>query len=220
MNVVLFGASGMVGQGVLLACLADPGIANVVSVGRRPLAAVHEKLSHIVHEDFLDYFALENRLRDADACFYCLGVSAAGMGEEAYRRVTHDYTLAAAKALARLNSALAFCYVSGAGTDTTEKSRMMWARVKGRTENELLALFPNAYMFRPGYIQPTDGIESSTRSYRLFYRAFGFLYPAFEAVAPNLVTTTARFGRAMIATVRTRGPSRVIEMPEINALGA
>jgi uncharacterized protein YbjT (DUF2867 family) len=220
MNVVLFGASGMVGQGVLLACLADPGIANVVSIGRRPLPVMHEKLSHIVHEDFLDYFALENRLKDADACFYCLGVSSAGVKEEAYRRVTHDYPLAVARTLARLNSGLAFCYVSGAGTDSTEKSRMMWARVKGRTENELLALFPTAYMFRPGYIQPTDGIESSTPSYRVFYKAFGFLFPVLEAVVPNLVTTTSRFGRAMIAAARSKGPSRVIEMAEINALGA
>jgi hypothetical protein len=192
----------------------------VVSVGRRPLAIVHDKLSHFVHEDFLDYFAIEDRLRDADACFYCLGVSAAGMAEESYRRVTHDYTLAAARTLARLNSELAFCYVSGAGTDTKEKSRMMWARVKGRTENELLKLFPKAYMFRPGFIQPSDGLESTPQAYRWFYRAFGFLYPAFEAVAPNLVTNTARFGRAMIAAARARGPSRVIEMAEINALGA
>jgi len=220
MNVVLFGASGMVGQGVLRACLVDPGIANVVSIGRRPLSVVHEKLSHIVHDDFLDYFALEDRLRSADACFYCLGVSSAGMQEEAYRRVTHDYPLAVARTLARLNAGLAFCYVSGAGTDSSEKGPLMWARVKGRTENELLALFPTAYMFRPGYIQPTDGIESSTRAYRVFYKAFGFLFPLFDAVVPNLVTTTARFGRAMIAAVRAKGPSRVIDMAEINALGA
>jgi hypothetical protein len=142
------------------------------------------------------------------------------MPEESYRRVTHDYTLAAARTLARLNSQLAFCYVSGAGTDTKEKSRMMWARVKGRTENELLALFPKAYMFRPGFIQPSNGIESSTPAYRFFYRAFGFLSPVLEAVAPNSITSTDRFGRAMIAAARARGPSRVIEMAEINALGA
>src|SRR5262245_13031557 len=154
MNVVLFGGSGMVGQAVLIECLADPDVRRVVSIVRRATGVTHAKLTEIVHTDFFDYGPIEPQLRDADACFFCLGVSSVGMKEEDYRHITYDLTMAAARTLHRLNPKLAFIYVSGAGTDSSEKGRSMWARVKGKTENDLTALFERAYMFRPGYIHP------------------------------------------------------------------
>src|SRR5215831_15581930 len=155
MNVVLFGATGMVGQGVLIECLDDPEVRRVVSVVRRPTGVTNAKLTEIVHADFFDYAAIEPSLRDADACFFCLGVSSVGMKEDEYRHITYDLTMAAAKTLHRLNPNLAFIYVSGKGTDSTEKGSSMWARVKGKTENALCALpFKAVYLFRPGFIQP------------------------------------------------------------------
>jgi uncharacterized protein YbjT (DUF2867 family) len=218
-HVVLFGASGMVGHGVLIECLDDPGVSRVVSVVRRPTGITHAKLTEIVHADFLDYGAIEPALRDADACFFCLGVSSAGMKESDYRHVTYDFTLAAARTLHRLNPKLVFIYVSGAGTDSTEKGRSMWARVKGKTENDLLALFATAYMFRPGYIHPEKGVKSRTgwvRVATVVLRPVGFVLKRF----PGIGTSSDVLGRAMIAAVRSGAPSRVVESREINALGA
>jgi uncharacterized protein YbjT (DUF2867 family) len=217
-NVVMFGASGMVGQGVLLECLEDPGVRRVVSVVRRATDVTHDKLTEIVHGDFLDYAAIEPSLRDADACFFCLGVSSIGMTEEDYRHVTYDFTMAAARTLQRLNPKLAFIYVSGAGTDSTEQGRSMWARVKGKTENDLLKLFATAYMFRPGYIHPEKGVRSRTRWIRVAVvvaRPLGFLLKRI----PGVGTTSAVLGRAMIAAVRSGAPSRAVEIRDINALG-
>ena len=164
MKVILFGATGMVGQGVLRECLLDPTVDAVLTVGRSPTGQRHAKLREITHADFGDYSAIEDDLRGYDACFFCLGVSSVGLSEADYHRVTYEYTLAAARTLVRLNPGLTFVYVSGQGTDSTEKGRTMWARVKGRTENELLKMpFKGAYMFRPGYIQPVKGAVSSTR---------------------------------------------------------
>src|SRR3954469_11554360 len=174
MNVILFGASGMVGQGVLLECLDAADVSRVVSVVRRPTGITHAKLTEVVHADFFDYTAIEPSLRDADACFFCLGVSSVGMKEQDYRHLTYDLTLAAAKTLHRLNPKLVFIYVSGTGTDSTEKGRSMWARVKGRTENELMRMpFRKAYMFRPGLMQPEPGSKNVLKA----ARAFLWLYP-------------------------------------------
>src|SRR5438270_4347233 len=169
MNVLLFGASGMVGQGVLRECLLDSNVKLVRTVGRTPTGAQHPKLTEIVHADLFHYDAIEASLSGFDACFFCLGVSSSGMKEEEYRRVTYGITLAAAEVLCRLNPTMTFIYVSGQGTDTSERGRSMWARVKGRTENALIKLpFAAAYMFRPGLIQPLHGIKSKTALYRAF----------------------------------------------------
>ena len=219
MKVVLFGASGMIGQGVLRECLLDDDVASVVSIARSATGVSHPKLREIVHRDFFDFSAIEPELAGADACFFTLGVTSAGMSEEAYRRVTYDITIAAARKLRSVNPALTFVYVSGAGTDSTERGRTMWARVKGATENALLARFPNAYMFRPALIQPMHGIRSRTRAYRLFYAIARPFFPILRAF-PGYVTTTERLGRAMIAVAKHGAPKHVLESADINATGS
>jgi uncharacterized protein YbjT (DUF2867 family) len=220
-NVVVFGASGMVGQGVLRACLLDPAVASVLVVGRRPLGITHPKLTEVAHDDFTDLSALTGRLTGLDACFYCLGVSSAGLSEAEYTRVTHDFTLAAAHAVLAASPGPTFTYVSGEGTDSTEQGRTMWARVKGRTENELLALPMNAYMFRPGYIQPRHGAVSRTRSYRVMYTLTSWLYPLLHRLLPAHTTTTEHLGRAMLAVTRPGvTENRVLYSRDINRLGA
>ncbi|WP_393100742.1 NAD(P)H-binding protein [Streptomyces sp. LN325] len=221
MRVALFGASGMVGQGVLRACLQDGEVEEVVLVVRTPLEAEHPKVREVVHTDFTDFGAVQGELEGLDACFFCLGVSSAGRDEEEYTRITYDFTLAAARAVSVNNPELTFTYVSGEGTDTTESGRSMWARVKGRTENALLAMPFHAYLFRPGYIQPRNGAVSRTSGYRLMYRLTSWLYPVLRRLAPKYVTTTEHLGRAMIAVVALKGdgPS-VLHSPEINRLGA
>src|SRR5579885_1086110 len=191
MKVILFGTTGMVGQGVLRECLLDPEVAQVLSVGRSPLNQTHPKLREIIHKDFTDFTAIESELAGYDACFFCLGVSSAGMSEADYRRVTYDFTLAAARTLAHRNPSMTFIYVSGAGTDSTERGRMMWARVKGKTENDLLALpFKAVYMVRPGAIIPLHGIRSKTALYRVIYAMMGPLFVAARKLFPQHVTTT------------------------------
>jgi uncharacterized protein YbjT (DUF2867 family) len=220
MKVILFGATGMVGQGALRECLLDPGVEKVLAVGRRATGRHHEKLREIVHRDFLDFSTIEGELAGYDACLFALGVSSAGMGEPDYVRVTYDVTMAAARAILRNNPALTFVFVSGASTDGTEKGRVMWARVKGRTENALLAMpFKAAYMFRPGYIQPLHGIVSSTKLLRVMYAVVGPLYPVWKTLFPNYVTTTEVLGRAMVRAAREGAPKHVLENRDINALG-
>ena len=163
MKVILFGATGMVGQGVLRECLLDPGVERVLAVGRSPTGQQHAKLRELLHEHFLDFSNVEAELTGYDACFFCLGVSSVGMDAERYRHLTYDITLAAASTLAKLNPGMTFIYVTGRGTDSTEQGRLMWARVKGKTENDLLKLpFKAAYMFRPAGIQPLHGVRSKT----------------------------------------------------------
>ncbi|MEU8759715.1 epimerase [Streptomyces sp. NPDC048659] len=221
MNVVIFGASGMVGQGVLRACLLDPEVDQVLVVVRRPVGITHLKLREVLHEDFADLSALAGRFADLDACFYCLGVSAAGHDEAEYTRLTYDFTLAAAGAVSADNPAIVFTYVSGEGTDSTERGRVMWARVKGRTENALLATGMDTYLFRPGYIRPRHGAVSRTRAYRLTYALTSWLYPVLHRLAPAHTTTTDHLGRAMLAVARTRPPGdRVLYSRDINRLGA
>jgi uncharacterized protein YbjT (DUF2867 family) len=218
MNVLLFGATGMVGQGVLRECLIDPEVQSVLAIGRSATGQQHTKLRELVHRDFLDFSAIENELSGFDACFFCLGVSSAGMQEEDYRRVTYDITMAAAQTLARLNPDMTFVYVSGMGTDSSERGRTMWARVKGRTENALLRLpFKAAYMFRPGVIVPLDGIKSKTRLYRLFYAVMGPVLPLLNAF-PKYVTTTEQVGRAMIKVAKHGATKSVLENSDINEI--
>ncbi len=219
MKVILFGATGMVGQGVLRECLLDPEVEQVLSIVRTPGGSRDAKLREVVHRSFLDFSALEPELRGYDACFFCLGVSSIGMPAEQYRVVTYDVTLTAARTLAKLNPGMTFIYVSGAGTDGSEKGRSRWARVKGQTENALMRLpFKAAFMFRPAFIQPMHGIRSKTGWYQLFYTVTGPLIPLLKRVAPNYFTTTEQMGRAMLTLAKRGGPQRVIENRDINGM--
>ncbi|MFC9324393.1 epimerase [Kitasatospora sp. NPDC057015] len=220
MNVIIFGATGMIGRAVLRECLADDSVERVLTIGRTPLGLAHRKLRDVLQPDPSDLSDPALELAGYDACFFCLGVSAVGMKEDAYRRVTYDLTLTVARTLAAANPALTFAYVSGEGTDSTERGRSMWARVKGRTENELLRLPFNAYMFRPGIVAPQRGVVSKTRLYRTVYAVTGPLLHLLRRVAPNLVTTGEQLGRSMIA-VATPGVdpgTRILRPRDINRL--
>jgi len=220
MKVILFGASGMVGQGVLRECLLDEGVTAVLSLVRRPEAPAHPKLREQVCTDFFDYTALEPLLVGYDACFFCLGVSSGGLSEAEYRRLSYDLTLAAATTLARLNPPMVFVYVSGMGTDSSERGRSMWARVKGATENALRRLpFAAVYLFRPGGIRPLHGIRSKTPAYRWGYALMGPLVPLLHRFAPGAMTSTEEVGRAMLRVVRERPARAILEARDIAALG-
>jgi uncharacterized protein YbjT (DUF2867 family) len=217
MKVIIFGATGMVGQGVLRECLLDSGVNNVLTVGRRPTGQSTPKLQEIAHENFLDFSGVESQLAGFDACFFCLGVSSIGMNEERYRHLTYDITMAAATTLARLNPGMVFTYVTGAGTDSTEQGRVMWARIKGKTENDLLKLpFKAAYMFRPAGIQPLHGIRSKTAWVQALYVVAAPLLSLLTRVAPKYMTTTEQLGRAMIKVAREGFPKAVLESEDIN----
>lgn len=218
MNVLIFGATGMVGQGVLRECLLDPQVELVQTVGRTATGARHSKLREIVHQDLWNYATVEPDLSGFEACFFCLGVSSSGMKKEEYERLTYGITLAAAEALCRLNPRMTFIYVSGAGTDSSENGRVMWANVKGRTENALSQLpFAAAYMFRPGIIEPLYGIKSKTTSYRVLYMLTKPLFPWIRAAFPDYVLTTEQIGRAMLTVARQGYPKRVLESKDIRA---
>jgi uncharacterized protein YbjT (DUF2867 family) len=208
----------MVGQGVLRECLLNPEVRSVLAIGRSATGQRDPKLRELVHPDFLDFSAIENELSGFEACFFCLGVSSVGMKEVDYRRITYDFTMAAARVLSRLNPDMTFVYVSGMDTDSSQRGRTMWARVKGETENALLRLpFKAAYMFRPGVIVPLHGIKSKTKLYRFFYAAAGPLLPLLLAF-PKYVTTTERIGRAMIQVARRPAAKSVLENSDINEL--
>jgi len=215
-KVILFGATGMVGQSVLRECLLDDGVEGVLAIGRSSTGLTHPKLRELVRKDLFDFATAGTDLRGYDACFFCLGVSSAGMSEADYTRVTFDLTLGWAKALARINPAMTFLYVSGAGTG----GKAMWARVKGRTEEALLALFPSAYMVRLALLIPTHGEVSKTRWTRIAYAVLRPLLPLLRAIAPGAVISTEELGRAMIRTARKGAPKRVLEMRDLRALGA
>ena len=219
MKVILFGATGMVGQGVLRECLLDPRVEAVLSISRSTTGQSHPKLSERLQKDLVDYSGIETQLKGYDACFFCLGVSSAGMRETDYTRITYDLTLAAASTLARLDPGMTFIYVSGTGTDSSGQGRVMWARVKGRTENALLTLpFKAAYMFRPGIIRPLHGIKSKTPLYRAFYAALGPLLWLLGALSSSLITTTEQMGRAMINAAANGAPNILLENADINRL--
>ena len=210
MKVILFGATGMVGQGVLRECLLDADVESVLAVGRSPTGQQHAKLREILHDNFLDYSAIESQLTGYDACFFCLGVSSVGMNEERYRHLTYDITLAAATTLGKTQSAdgVRLCHRAAAPT-STEQGRLMWARVKGKTENDLLKLpFKAAYMFRPAGIQPLHGIRSKTGWVQAIYVAAAPLLSLLNRVAPKYMTTTEQVGRAMIRVARDGYPGR------------
>jgi uncharacterized protein YbjT (DUF2867 family) len=219
MNILIFGATGMVGQGVLRECLLASDVERVVTVGRNATGQQHPKLQELVVKDMYDYSAVEAQLQGFDACFFCLGVSSVGMKEDDYRRVTYDLTMAAATVLARLNPGMTFTYVTGSGTDSSERGSSMWARVKGATENALLRLpFKAAYMFRPGIIQPLHGARSKTPLYNGIYVVISPLLSLAYRLWPEKMTTTEQVGRAMLAVARHGAPKALLEVPDINAL--
>jgi uncharacterized protein YbjT (DUF2867 family) len=219
MKVIVFGATGMVGQGVLRECLVDPRVEQVLTIGRSVTGQRNEKLREIVRADLSDLSPIATELAGYDACFFCLGVSSAGMSEAEYRKLTYDLTLAAARVLAEKNPQLTFVYVSGTGTDSTERGRVMWARVKGATENALLKMpFKAAYMFRPGVIQPLHGATSRTRFYRVFYTLLGPAVSLARTLFPSVVTTTENVGKAMLNAAARGAPKSVLENRDIDAL--
>jgi uncharacterized protein YbjT (DUF2867 family) len=219
MNVLILGATGMVGQGVMRECLLDAGVARVVTLGRHATGNAHPKVREIVHADLFHLQPIEQELTGLDACFYCLGATAAGKSEREYARINYDMTLAVAETLARVDPDMTFVYVSGMGTDGTERGRTMWARVKGRTENALLRLpFRAAYMLRPGIILPMHGIKSKTTLYRVAYTLLTPLYPALRALFPRAITTTEHLGRVMLRLARSGYKKSVLESADIALL--
>jgi len=221
MRVVIFGATGMLGAGALLECLDEPRVGSVLVIARRPTGVVHAKVTEVIHADFFKYDDLRSRFAACDACFFCLGVSSVGMSEDAYHHLTYDLTLAAAGAMVGASPQMTFCYVSGQGTDSTERGRAMWARVKGKTENALLRLpFKAAYMLRPGFIQPLRGVRSSTGFTRAFYAVTAPIFPVLRLLAGNHITTTVNIGRALIHLAAEGDPKRILGPRDINRLAA
>ncbi|MEV6769581.1 epimerase [Nocardia sp. NPDC051030] len=216
MKVILYGGTGMIGQGVLKECLTDDRVEQVLAIGRKALGVEHPKLRELVQADPADLSAIAGELPQYDACFFCLGVSSVGMKEDEYRRITYDLTMSVARTLAT-NPELVFIYVSGQGTDSSEQGRTMWARVKGKTENDLLALPFQAYMFRPGFVQPRDGVVSKTLLYRAAYTLTGPLIPILRRLAPNAFNDNREIGRAMIAVAELGADIRVFNPRDISA---
>jgi len=213
MKVIIFGATGMVGQGALRESLLAQDVDQVLSVGRRPTGVRHPKLTEITLHDFADLSPIEEQLQGYDACFYCLGVSSVGLDEATYRRISYDYPVAAARTLAKLNPDMTFIYVSGVGTNV--ESRTMWARVKGATELEIIKTLKHGYGFRPGYIQPTHGVTSKTRLYRAGYALVAPIAPLIVRYVPRYATTTERLGKAMLRAARTGFPTRIVENADL-----
>ena len=214
-NAIITGATGMVGEGVLHEALNHPDVERVLAINRKPCGVSHPKLTEIIHANFFDLSPIREQLKPYNACFFCLGVSSVGMNEKDYTRMTYDLTLHMAETLIAVNPDMTFCYVSGAGTDSTEQGRSMWARVKGKTENRLLKLgFKAAYMFRPGYMHPTKGLKN-TLSY---YRYLGWLYPVVRTVFPGFVSTLSELGQAMINVTEKGYDKKVLEVKDIIAL--
>jgi uncharacterized protein YbjT (DUF2867 family) len=217
MRIALFGATGMVGGGVLKECLDDKRVEKVLVLGRQKCGEAHDKLHEILHNDFFDYNAIMEQLAGYDACFFCLGVSVLGKDEITYNRLTYDLTVAAADALLKANPATTFIYVSAAGADSTEQGRSMWARVRGRLENKLLQMpFKATYIFRPSYIQPMRGTKSRVILYRILYALIGWAYPLLQFLFPRSVTSTVAIGQAMINLVDSKQESHILGIHAIN----
>lgn len=215
LNAILFGGTGMVGEGVLHEALNDTAVESILVIGRRSCNITHKKLRELLHDDFYDYTAIEDRLRGYNACFFCLGVTSLGKSEQEYRRLTYDLTMAAARTLSRLNPDMVFCYVSGAGTDSSEQGHSMWARVKGRTENDLMKLpFKAVYAFRPGFIKPTAGLKNSLT----IARVLAPLYPVLKLFFPKHVCTLEEVGRSMIRAGASGYPMSVLECADMTQL--
>jgi hypothetical protein len=210
-KTIITGSTGMVGEGVLIECLNHPDVEEILLLNRKPGGMSHPKLREVIHADLFDLAPIERQLAGFDACFFCLGVSSVGMSKEEYRHITHDLTLNMARLLVRLNPEMTFCYVTGAGTDSSEQGRIVWARVKGATENALVRLFKQAYMFRPGFMKATPG----QRNVKNYYKFFSWLYPIGRVLYPAGFCTLQEVGLAMINAARTGYPSRILEVADI-----
>jgi nucleoside-diphosphate-sugar epimerase len=216
MKAIITGATGMVGEGVLLECLSNPAVEQVLVINRRPGGVSHPKLREIIHGDFFNLAPIESQLAGFDACFFCLGVSSVGMSQADYKHMTYDLTLNVAQLLAKLNPAMTFCYVTGAGTDSSEQGRTAWARVKGATENALLRLFKEAYMFRPGFMRPTPG----QKNVKTYYKFILWLYPIGRKLYPAGFLTLQEVAVAMIKVAGNGYPKHILEVKDIAALAA
>jgi len=211
-KAIITGATGMVGEGILHECLLHPDVESVLVINRKPCGVKHEKLKEIIHKDFLELSSIENQLKGYNACYFCAGVSSIGKKEDEYKRITYDLTLNFAKTLLKVNNSMTFCYVSGVGTDSTEKGRSIWARVKGKTENDLLNLsFKAAYMFRPGYIQPTKGLRNTYK----MYKVLAPFYPIIKLLLSKYATTLKELGLAMINVALYGSDKKILECREI-----
>ncbi len=216
-KVIITGATGMVGEGVAYECMQHPGVESILLLNRKSSGIVHPKVKELLHDNFYDISAVREALKGYDACFFCLGISSVGKAEEEYRKVSYDLTMQVARTLCEANPAMTFCYVSGSGTDSTVKGSLMWARVKGLTENHLLALpFRQAYMFRPGYMQPTKGLKNTLK----YYKYLEWLYPAFQKLFPGFVGTLRELGLAMIRVTSTGYEKKRLEVKDIHLLAA
>jgi uncharacterized protein YbjT (DUF2867 family) len=215
-RVIITGASGMVGEGVLHECLLSPDVEKVLVVGRRPCGTQHPKLIEIIHKDFFDLFPIESQLAGYNTCFFCLGVSSVGMKKPDYEKMTYDLTMNFARTVRKENADMSFCYISGAGTDSSEKGKVHWARVKGKTENDLQTLgFRQTFLFRPGILKPTPGLKNTLG----FYKWAGWLIPIIQLFSPNSVTSLVQLGKAMIGAVINGYNKKVIEVSDIKLLG-
>ncbi|MDR3667934.1 MAG: epimerase [Ignavibacteriaceae bacterium] len=212
---IIFGATGMVGEGVLLHTLDHPDVGSVLVVGRRPCGIVHNKLKEVIYNDFFNFTSIKEQLKGYNACFFCLGTSSLGMKEKDYYQVTYELTLQAASVLSELNPDMTFCYVSGAGTDSSEKGRLMWARVKGKTENQLLTFpFKAAYLFRPGFMQPVKGQKNPNRLFKMM----GYIYPLFKLLFPNAGCKLQDLASAMIICSKVGYTKHILENKDIDFL--
>lgn len=213
-RTIITGATGMVGEGVLLECLENPDVEQVLVINRKPGGVSHPKLREIIHGDFFDLSPLEPQLAGYNACFFCLGVSSIGMSAEQYRHITYDLTVNAGHLLAKINPEITFCYVTGKSTDSSEQGLVAWARVKGATENALLRLFKNAYMFRPGAMKATPG----QKNLKPLYKSLAWIYPIGRALFPASFCTLQEVGRAMINSAGRGYGKRILEVPDVVAL--
>lgn len=214
-KVIVTGVTGMVGEGVMHECLQHPQVEAVLVINRRPCGVTHPKLKEIIHQDFLNFAPIERQLSGYDACYFCLGISSVGVDKDTYYKMTYTLTLHVAETLSRHNKGMTFCYVSGKGTDSTEKGRLMWARVKGKTENDLMKLpFKQVFAFRPGFMKPTEGLKNALKAYRYM----GWLYPIGRALFPNTFCTLKDVGIAMIHATTLGYEKRVLEVQDIVAL--
>jgi uncharacterized protein YbjT (DUF2867 family) len=214
-RAIVTGATGMVGEGVLYECLNSPHVESVLVINRKPTGYTHAKLREIIHSDFYNIASIANQLTEYNACYFCLGVSSVGMKEEEYSNKTYMLTLNFAKTLSEVNPNIVFCYVSGSGTDSTEKGSSMWARVKGKTENDLMKLpFKKVYAFRPGYMHPTKGLKNTLPAVKYF----SWMYPIVKVLFPNFVSTLADLGRSMIGVTRKGYPKPILEVQDIKAV--
>jgi uncharacterized protein YbjT (DUF2867 family) len=213
-KAIITGSTGMVGEGVLLECLDNPAVEQVLVINRKPCGVTHVKLREIIHADFFNLAPIAPQLAGYDACFFCLGVSSVGMAADVYKRMTYDLTLSVAQVLAQSNPAMTFCYITGAGTDSSEQGKRAWARVKGATENALMRLLPNAYMFRPAMMRATPG----QKNLPALYRYLAWIYPIGRALAPSHFCTLQEVARAMINAARKGYNKRILEVADIEEL--